>query len=536
MAPSIAAQGNISLNGPPLAPFSAINGPVLRDSHNSAVIRSCITEASGATLEVALPKMPGMPLNAQSDVEQMKRSSGEIVAISVRASTTKVKEGNSTRNESGSILGPIKAKGVLQNTTSRSTLVEVVTSESHSSDDRNCHDLHTRRDHDLSKTMRIPGAVQMDSYKEAAIAGAVDRCLPRLSEMDDQMPAVASDSSTIARGRVLRNSHDDKCSIVFKPEYGAFGTMEVVSTPKTLALPTAASEQRAMSNYIPHHDHAISGSDAQVAVDPDIDQPSSNEAFKDVLHPPSTVIPVSALLQLPQRLVPALESTIDVHPKEINKARCPDHIPVGLHTRRSDEASVTEPSGVSHIQSRKRKAPQELIDQIPTVDNNPCTKTRATTQPSVIAVSKAANAANNGTSAQAQEWILKFLPQSSAIAPIPGRSTRDHGKRTIKPEIFVTDSQSSLTKWPYGDLRNHTIDSLFARLAKTYKVSREQAWAVQFTFLNEEDKPSLIVSRKNPDSLGQLSMKMWEVSKTCKDKTGFQIYADPRIDSDAKRE
>ncbi|MCJ1285913.1 hypothetical protein MMC26_005255 [Xylographa opegraphella] len=536
MVPGIASREDLSSQCPTITPFSAINGSNLRVGHHPGLIMPSNTGASDANLEFELPEMHHMPLEAQSNAQLVNGSSGESAAIVTRVPVAKVAEVNGTSTETGDKHRPHKAMAAFQNTISHSNLKEVDSSEYYSNDDRTSLHAPVRKGQILLKIVSKPGSATLESYEGTTITESTDHGLHVPREIHDQVNASAGDSSTVARNPIPRNQQGDKCSEASGSEdrstlgYNAPKATAAVAVPNISELPTTASEQGAVSSQMPHQDNATSGLDARFHVRPDNDQPLSNEVLKDNLHSAAKGDAVPAPEKMPERTVSPLDSTNEAHSQKISNVQSPDTTSAGSHNGRSDE------SGTSHIPSRKRKASQEIIDRNPTGNNNVLTKTQAATQPMDTISSEAATAANCGTSTQVQEEPLKVNPPSSAIAPVLGISIRNRGKRKIKPEIYVTDSQSLWTKWPYGNIRSYNVHTLFARLAETYELPPEQVWAVQFTFPSAKGEPSLVVSRKDPDSLGLLLKKMWEVAKSCKDDGRFQMYADPQIDPDAECE
>ncbi|MCJ1395227.1 hypothetical protein MMC18_008110 [Xylographa bjoerkii] len=523
----------LPLESSTITSFSAINGSVLHDNHLSTVVPSTLTEDNDATFEATLSEMPPTPLDAQYGIEQTKRNSGDTAASPVLSSAIKIARDNSSRNRSDNEQRSTKAKGPLHDTDSRSTYIDVVTSKNHGGDDRNRHDSPTRRDNSHWKMTGIPGSLHSHSYEGLSMNEAGDHSSSRSGKADDPLLALPSDTSTSPRDLASQDSYNYKYGTSSGPKYGylrnskASETTEAVSISETFGMHTAATEQKSASSYMHPQDRAIARRDEQVLVRPSIDQASAKEDHEDIGYPSSTVKSESNRVQLAQRYIQTLAFTTEAHLQEINNLRNPDH------------KSATQLNGAANIESRKRRASQELIDRTTGVNKFARTHTRLTTKPLEPLSSEPLEVtagARCGSPTQIREGVPKTSLPSLAIAPAPGITISARDKHRVKPEIFVKDSQALWTKWPYGSLRDCTIDILFARLAKAYELPPAQVWAVQFTFPDAKDQTSLIVSREKPDSFELLHKQIWEVGKTFKAKGAFQIYADPHIDPDAESE
>ncbi|MCJ1404557.1 hypothetical protein MMC11_007783 [Xylographa trunciseda] len=516
MAPRAAPQNSLPLEIPSIIPFSAINSSALGAGQRSSLIRFPAAEGSDASLGVA-------PTGTSSTVSEIP--STELVA-----------EKADSRNESGDRHRAQNSTGASQPTFSCPSPTEAVTSVYPAGNDRNYHDFPKRKVFIRWKTKELPVPLQPDNYEGPTRNEAEGDRLRRPGETKDQLLASASDSSKLQRNRVSDDTHDGKCGIASSQKHNgstnsiALETTEVTSISGSLGRHVPALEQDAALNRIPLQDRALTDRD---------DQPSADEGHQDILCPSTTAISMSNGAQLEERPIPTLALTIEAHHQEMNHLPIPDHAPEISHGSQPDDTSMIEPNGAADIRSRKRKASQEIIHRIPAVKIHTHMEIPTTTQPSGTPASellKVTAAVKCGSSAQIWEDLPKASPPSSPNASAHGISITTRDIRKVKPEVYLKDSQALWTKWPYGNLRDHTIGTLFGRLAQAYELPPEQVWAIHFTFPDAKDQASLFVSRENPDSFKLLHKRIWEVGKTCKVKEVFRIHADPYIDPDAESE
>ena len=372
--------------------------------------------------------------------------------------------------------------------------------------------------------LQIPESLRWVIYERSTTNVTDDHCLPRLDDRDDQLPTFI-DSSKTPREQSIQTSNEDECDT--KPdsqcddlrEHNDLDTMKVLSISEAFGVHAGQPDQEAASNCIPLLESAIAGRNEQTLSRPGIEQPQANKTFEDVLLHPSTVNARSDGVQ---------SLTKNASHIEINNLRSSNHEP--------ENPSTTKPSGSSDIILRKRKASQGIEDQNPTARKNLATETRAIAAALAPKLPESIASVQCDNPPQIRECVPQAFPSSSPIvrAPAPGISASDRKLRKVKPEIYVRDRQGLWNRWPYGYLRDHTVDTLLAKIAQEYELPPEQVYAVQFTFPDTKDQASIVVSREELDSFRLLHEKVREFGKICRDKESFRIHADPRISENAE--